>query len=199
MAASGDGVLAPDITTVAEAMTSPVTSEAAVVHPAASTSPMAGAPSSLPQMAAATASTCTDGNAVEEPEVIMGHPSHRASGTVSLSEAMGTVHFVLNQVHDVLYREREDINEERLRVSVWVSLLKQWTTYEKEKVEARQKRLDMMEILYNRRQVVADKLDAQTQKPQRRLVPMPPSSSKRTSTHKQWSWLNDSRHWQSRS
>jgi hypothetical protein len=47
---------------------------------------------------------------------------------------------------------------------VWISLLKQLTTYEKEKAEARQKRLDVMEVLYNRRQVVADKLDAQTQK-----------------------------------
>jgi hypothetical protein len=34
---------------------------------------------------------------------------------------------------------------------VWVSLLKQLTTSEKEKVEVRQKRLDVMEVLYNRR------------------------------------------------
>jgi hypothetical protein len=47
---------------------------------------------------------------------------------------------------------------------VWVSLLKQRTTSEKEKAEARQKRLDVMEVLYSRRQVVADKLDAQTKK-----------------------------------
>jgi hypothetical protein len=31
----------------------------------------------------------------------------------------------------------------------------------KEKVEAKQRHLDMMEILYSRRQPVADKLDAQ--------------------------------------
>jgi uncharacterized protein (DUF3084 family) len=36
-------------------------------------------------------------------------------------------------VHDVLRREREDINEEQLRLSVWVSLLKMRTTSEKEK------------------------------------------------------------------
>jgi hypothetical protein len=34
---------------------------------------------------------------------------------------------------------------------VWVSLLKQLTTSEKEKVEVRQKRLDVMEVLYIRR------------------------------------------------
>jgi hypothetical protein len=30
---------------------------------------------------------------------------------------------------------------------VWVSLLKYWTTSEKEKAEARQKRFDVMEVL----------------------------------------------------
>jgi hypothetical protein len=34
---------------------------------------------------------------------------------------------------------------------VWVSLLKQLTTSEKEKVEVRQKHLDVMEVLYSRR------------------------------------------------
>jgi hypothetical protein len=63
----------------------------------------------------------------------------------------------------VLHQEREDINEE-LRLSVWVSLLKQQMTSEKEKAKVRQKRLDVMEALYSRRQAVADKLDAQTHK-----------------------------------
>jgi hypothetical protein len=67
-------------------------------------------------------------------------------------------------VHDVLRREREDINEEQLRLSVWVSLLKMRTTSEKEKTEARQKCLNVMEILLDRRQAVADKLDTQAQK-----------------------------------
>jgi hypothetical protein len=94
----------------------------------------------------------------------MGHPSLRAPRTISLSEVMGTTHFPLNQAHDVLHQEREDINEERLHLSVWVSLLKRRMTSEKEKAWAKQKRLDVMEVLYNRRQAVADKLDAQTQK-----------------------------------
>jgi hypothetical protein len=37
----------------------------------------------------------------------------------------------------VLRWEREDINEERLRLLGWVSLLKQWRTSGKEKAEVR--------------------------------------------------------------
>jgi hypothetical protein len=106
-------------------MVSPVTSKAAAGDPVASTGPAARAPSSPPCMVAATASMGADDNAVEEPEVIMGHPDLRVLGTVSLSEAMGTTHFALNQAHNVLHQEREDIHEEWLRLSVWVSLLKQ--------------------------------------------------------------------------
>jgi hypothetical protein len=43
--------------------------------------------------------------------------------------------------------------------SMWVSLLKQWMTSKKEKAEVRQKHLDVMEVLYSRRQAVAKKLD----------------------------------------
>jgi hypothetical protein len=92
---------------------------------------------------------------------------------------------------------------------VWLSLLKKQTASEKEKAEVRQKRLDVMEIQYSRRQAMADKLDAPNIEAaarcqgdvrlQLRLVPMPPSSSRRTSTHKQQSWLNGSRQWQSSS
>jgi hypothetical protein len=145
-------------------MASSVTSGATAGDPAASTGPATGALPSSPHTVTATTSMGADDNVVEGLEVIMGHPGLRASGTVSLSEAMGTTHFALNQAHNVLRLEREDINEERLHLSVWVSLFKQRTTSEKEKAEARQKHLDVMEVLYNRRQAVANKLDAQTQK-----------------------------------
>jgi hypothetical protein len=107
-----------------EAMASPVISGAALGDPAASTGPTTGALPSPPRMAAATTSMGTNDNTVEDPEVIMEHPNLRAPGTVSLSEAMGTTHFALNQVHDVLRQEREDINKERLRLSLSVSQLK---------------------------------------------------------------------------
>jgi hypothetical protein len=163
-AAGSDGVSALDTTTAVEAMASPTTIGAATGNSAASTGLVASAPPSPPRMAVATASMGADDNAVEEPEVIMGHPGLEALGSVSLSEAMIMAHFVLNQVHDVLRQESENINEDRLRLSVWVSLIKQWMTSEKEKAEARQKHLDVMEFLYSRRQAVVDKLDGQTQK-----------------------------------
>jgi hypothetical protein len=46
----------------------------------------------------------------------------------------------------VLRWEREGINEEQLRLSVWVSLHKERTTSEMEKAEVRQKHLDVMEV-----------------------------------------------------
>jgi hypothetical protein len=132
-----------------EVMASPMMSEAAAGDPDASTGLAVGAPSSPPQVVATTASVGADDNAIEEPEVILGHPGHRAPGAISLSEVKGTTHFALNQVHDVLHREKEDINEEGLRLSMWVSLLKKRMTSEMEK--ARQKCLDVMEILFTRR------------------------------------------------
>jgi predicted HTH domain antitoxin len=164
VAAGGDEIPARDTTMAAEATISPAVSEAAAGDLATSTGPVASAPSSPPQMATATASAGTNDNAAEEPDAILGHPGLRLPGAVSLSEVMGMTHFALNQVHDVLTRSREDINEERLCLSMWVSMLKQQTTSMKEKVEVRQKHLDMMEILFTRRQAVADKLDTQAKK-----------------------------------
>jgi hypothetical protein len=123
-AAGGDGIPTLDTITAAEAVTSLATSEVDAGDPAASTGPAADALSSPPQMAATTASAGINKNVVDEPKVIMGHPSLSAPGVVSHIEALGTTYFALNQAHDVLRREREDINEEWLLLSVWVSLLK---------------------------------------------------------------------------
>jgi hypothetical protein len=78
--AGGDRIPAPDTTTVTGAAVSVAMSEAAAGGLAASTGLASGAPSSPPRMAAATASTGANNNAVEEPEVILGHPSLRALG-----------------------------------------------------------------------------------------------------------------------
>jgi hypothetical protein len=48
--------------------------------PAVLAGPTANAPSSPPQMVAATGSGGADGNALEEPKVIMWHPGLRAPG-----------------------------------------------------------------------------------------------------------------------
>jgi hypothetical protein len=61
----------------------------------------------------ATASVGANDDAIEEHEVILGHPILRALRDVSFSEVMGTTHWALNQVHNVLRWEREDINGER--------------------------------------------------------------------------------------
>jgi hypothetical protein len=102
-------------------------------------------------MAAAPSSAGNDDNAVEETEVVMGHPGLRAPGDVSLSKVMGITHFGLHQVRDVVYREREDIEEEWLRLTEWGSLLKELTTFEKEKAIGKQKYVGVTEVLLNRK------------------------------------------------
>jgi hypothetical protein len=98
---------------------------------------------------------------VEQPEVILGHRPIKASGDVSLLDGMGTTHFALNQVHNVLRWEREDLDEERLCLSECFSLLKKVTASEKVKAKARQKYTDVMEILLDRQQAAINELDAQ--------------------------------------
>jgi hypothetical protein len=84
-----------DTTTAAQAMASPATSGAAAGDRPALPGSTTGALPSPCRTTASTTSTGTDDNAVEELEVIMGHPSLKAPGTVSLSEAMGPTHFAL--------------------------------------------------------------------------------------------------------
>jgi hypothetical protein len=57
------------------------------------------------------------------PRPSWGTPASGHRG-LSPSEVMGTTHFALNQAHDVLHREREDISKKRLCLLVWVFLLK---------------------------------------------------------------------------
>jgi hypothetical protein len=63
--------------------------------PTSSSGPVVGAPSSPAQVV-------VNDNAIEEPvreaEVILGHQPVGAPGNASLSDAMGTTHFALNQV-----------------------------------------------------------------------------------------------------
>jgi hypothetical protein len=81
--------------------------------------------------------TTDDGGAVE-PEVILGHPTLRAPGDVSLDEAMGMARWVLTQAQNVLHRERGGIVVERRRLLLWASMLKERTMVERARVEARQ-------------------------------------------------------------
>jgi hypothetical protein len=78
---------------------------------------------------------------VEEPiverEVILGHHTIGAPRDVSLSDAMGMTHLVLNQVHVVLHQERADLDKEWLCLLEWFSLLKKLMASEKAKAEVR--------------------------------------------------------------
>jgi hypothetical protein len=94
----------------------------------------------------------------------MGHLGLRALGHVSLSEAMGTGHFVLCQVQDVLQWERDDIEEEQQCLMDWGSLQKKWTTFEKQKVVAKRAQLSEMEDLLNKELVAIGLLEAEAQK-----------------------------------
>jgi hypothetical protein len=115
-------------------------------------------------MVATTPSPGADDDAIEELEVILGHPFLKASGDVSLFKAMGAAHWMLIQTHDVLHRDRGDIDDKQRCLLLWVSLLRKRMASEKEKAKARQKHLHVMEILLDRKQAVAEKLDAKFQK-----------------------------------
>jgi hypothetical protein len=62
--------------------------EVAADDPASSTGPAGGASSST---------VAADDGAAVESKVILGHPTLRAPGDVSLDEAMGTAHWALTQ------------------------------------------------------------------------------------------------------
>jgi hypothetical protein len=103
----------------------------------------------------------SDGNKLE---VVMGHPDLWAPMHVSRSEVMSTTHFLLCQAHDVLQQDRVDIEGELQRLSEWRFLLKEWTTFEKQKAMAKRERLDEMELLLNQEWVSIGLLKAKAHK-----------------------------------
>jgi hypothetical protein len=83
-----------------------------------------------------------DGGAVE-PKVILLHPTLRAPRDVSLDEALDTARWPLTQAQNVLHRESDGIVDERRRLLLWASMLKEQTTVERARAEARQQHPDM--------------------------------------------------------
>jgi hypothetical protein len=81
----GSGSLAPEV--LPEGDTNVTAKEVSTGNPATLTGPAEGA---FPSTVAAD-----DDVAVEEPEVILGHPTLRASGDVSLDDTLGTARWVL--------------------------------------------------------------------------------------------------------
>jgi hypothetical protein len=104
-----------------------------------------------------------DGVTMEESGVILGHPI-RAPRDVSLDEAMGMARWELTQAQDVLRRESGGINDERWRLLLWASMLKERTMTEKARAEVRQQHLDVREELLNRLQAAINSHDLNSQK-----------------------------------
>jgi hypothetical protein len=88
-------------------------------------------------MPTATNSTAISDDALEEPEVVMGHLDLGALGQVYVPEVVDTTLFALQQAWDVFLREQKDLDDERARLLTWGSMLKKWTTSEKQKAVAR--------------------------------------------------------------
>jgi hypothetical protein len=63
----------------------------------------------------------------------------------------------------VLNQERRDIDEERQRLLLWASMLKEQTTSEKARVQAREWHLNMREELLKRQRATINELDATSQ------------------------------------
>jgi hypothetical protein len=85
-----------------------------IVRSAAPSSPLAAAAASSFALGVA-APTDAAADAVEEMEVVAGHPTYHAPGDISLDGAVSTALRVLSQVQRVLCREDGDLTDERQR------------------------------------------------------------------------------------
>jgi hypothetical protein len=150
---AGDGTLAPEV--LPEGDANVMAGATAAYDPTALTGPVGGASPST--------AVADDDVTVEESGGIMGHPI-RAPGDVSLDEATGTTRWVLTQAQEVLRRESGGTNDEQRRLLLWASMLKEWTTTEKARAEARRQHLDVREELLNKLQAAINSRDRDSQK-----------------------------------
>jgi hypothetical protein len=77
---------------------------------------------------------------------------------------MGTIKWVLNQAQKVLHREHRDVNDEHRCLLLWASMLKERTTSEKARTQARERHLDTREELLERQRAAINELDTTSQK-----------------------------------
>jgi hypothetical protein len=97
----------------------------------------AAAASSLALGTVAPADAAAD--AVGETEVVMGHPTYHAPGDISLDGAMSTALRALSQVQRVLRWEDGDLADERRRLQLWASMLKETSVTERAEARGRQR------------------------------------------------------------
>jgi hypothetical protein len=113
-----------------------------VVRTAVPSPPLATAEASSSALGtAAPADAAAD--AVGEPEVVMGHPTCHAPGDISLDGAVSTALRALSQVQRVLCREDEDLADERRRLQLWATMLKETTVTERAEARGRQCGFDL--------------------------------------------------------
>jgi hypothetical protein len=115
-----------DTTILAGAAASVMMSEAIAGSPATTPSPVVG----VSQTVAMTISVATRDDAPEEPEVIMGHSDLGALRQVSVPEVVDTTLFALQQVQDMFLREQKNLDDERVHLLTWGSMLKKRTASE---------------------------------------------------------------------
>jgi hypothetical protein len=73
----------------------------------------------------------------------MGHPSCHAPGDISLDGAVSTALRALSQVQRALHREDEDLADERWRLQLWATMLKETTVTERAAARGRQRGFDL--------------------------------------------------------
>jgi hypothetical protein len=115
-----------DTTILAGAAASVMMSEVIAGSPAATPSPVVG----VSRTVAMTISVATRDDAPEEPEVIMGHSDLGALRQVSVPEVVDTTLFALQQVQDMFLREQKNLDDERVHLLTWGSMLKKRTASE---------------------------------------------------------------------
>jgi hypothetical protein len=74
---------------------------------------------------------CVAAGVMVESEVIMGHPTFYALDDIPLDEAMSMAHRALSQAHRVLHWEDEGLIDERQRLQLWATMLKDTTVAER--------------------------------------------------------------------
>jgi hypothetical protein len=108
----------------------------------APSSPLAAAATSSSTLgAAAPADAVAD--AVEETEVVMGHPTYHAPDDISLDGVVSTTLRALSQVQRVLRREDGDLADERQCLQLWASMHKETTATERAEARGRQRGFDL--------------------------------------------------------
>jgi hypothetical protein len=81
----------------------------------------------------------------------MGHPTCHAPGDISLDGAVSTAFRALSQVQRALRREDADLADERWRLQLWATMLKETTVTERAAARGRQRGFDLQAEAIERR------------------------------------------------